>query len=464
MVLKTPLLAAKPPFDPPSPPNKPIISLHHGEAEWTAVYPIIERLYMKDRRKLRHIMQIMEENHNFKASQSLILSPSPDPLETSSLEFLTSIHDWSNSFYESLYTDGLHLQSNPSSPQTGKINRYDPEGLSFAFRTIVQLIQQGKGVLAGRLTRKAFLDIENMLQVEAPLFIWNVLEIMYHMVRLGQTQLLGMLLMQLVELASNTHEMQHPVIKMLKSLQKAVYLWEKHATLEKMQLLEEAWSLNADIIFSNYDSRLLVMYYRLVWESSCIKLGEDQLDDLDKWFSAVKSKIPHEDSYFQQAILFTDPNSTEKEPPRDYKITKALCVSAIQHRCTMTFGESNMASLVRLGLLKSRVLDEIDEQPSDEIPQSHTRFQARVMAYLMKVLMDVDRELGLDVDVADRMRNKIALREFGYSSTSPQVIHDMWQLEAFLQKEGHVAEAARIRIETYKRLEEYVDQVPVDEV
>ncbi|KAF5702523.1 hypothetical protein FMUND_13436 [Fusarium mundagurra] len=442
MVLKTTLLAAKPSSDPPSLPNKPIISLHHGEAEWTAVYPIIERLYMKDRRKLRHIMQIMEEKHNFKAS----------------------IHDWSNSFFESLYTDGLHLRSIHSSPRTAKINRYDPEELSFAFRTIVELIQRGKGILAGRLTRKAFLDIENMLQVEAPLFIWNVLEIMYHMVRLGQTQLLGMLLMQLVELASNTHEMQHPVIKMLKSLQKAVYLWEKHATLEKMELLEQAWASNADIIFRNYDSRLLVMYYRLVWESSCIKLGEDQLKALDKWFSAVKSKIPHEDSYFRQAILFTDPNSTETEPPRDYKITKALCVSAIQHRCTMTFGESNMASLVRLGLLKSRVLDEIDEQQSDEIPQSHTRFQARVMAYLMKVLMDVDRELGLDVDVADRMRNKIALREFGYSSTSPQVIHDMWQLEAFLQKEGHVAEAAKIRKETYKRLEEYVDQVPVDEV
>ncbi|KAI1052901.1 hypothetical protein LB506_009906 [Fusarium annulatum] len=514
MVLQTTLLAAKPLSDPPSPPNKPVISMHHGEAEWTAVYPIIERLYMKDRRKLRHIMQIMEEKHNFKASvqmykrrftkwgfykskqrnvktacknktttpkntpeaqkqpsaapchrQSLILSPSPDPLETSSLEFLTSIHDWSNSFYESLYADGLYLQNIHSPPRTAKINRYDPEGLSFAFRTIVELIQRGKGVLAGRLTRKAFLDIENMLQVEAPLFIWNVLEIMYHMVRLGQTQLLGMLLMQLVELASNTHEMQHPVIKMLKSLQKAVYLWEKHATLEKMKLLEQAWSLNADIICRNYDSRLLAMYYRLVWESSCIKLGEDQLDGLDKWFSAVKSKIPHEDSYFQQAVLFDDSNSKEEtEPPRDYEITKVLCVSAIQHRCTMTFGESNMASLVRLGLLKSRVLDEIDGQPSDEILQSHTRFQARVMAYLMKVLMDVDMGLGLDVDVADRMRNKIALREFGYSSTSPQVIHDMWQLEAFLQKQGHVAEAANIRRETYKRLEEYVGQVPVDEV
>jgi hypothetical protein len=397
-------------------------------------------------------------------SQLLILSPNPSLLETSSLEFLTSIHDWSISFFESLRTEGLHLQDTHPSQQAGKINRYDPEGLSFAFRTIVELIQRGKGILAGRLTRKTFLDIEAMLHAEAPLFIWNVLEIMYHMVRLGQTQLLGMLLAQLIELASNNHEMTHPVIKMLKSLKKAVYLWEKDATLEKMQLLEQAWALNAAIVCRNYDSRLLIMYYRLVWESSCVKLGVDQLEGIDRWFSAVKSKIPYEDSSFQQAILFSDPAADGTIPPKDYEITKALCVSAIQHRCTMTFGESNMRSLVRLGLLKSRILEEVEGYPGDVIPQSHTRFQARVMAYLVKVLVDVDRELGLDIDVADRMRTKIALREFGYSSTAPQVIHDMWHLEAFLRKEGHIAEAAKIRRETYKRLEEYVDQVLVYEV
>jgi hypothetical protein len=68
MVSKTPLLAAKPPSDPPSLQYKSILSMQHGETEWKAVYPILERLYMKDRRKLRHIMQIMEEKHNFKAS------------------------------------------------------------------------------------------------------------------------------------------------------------------------------------------------------------------------------------------------------------------------------------------------------------------------------------------------------------------------------------------------------------
>ncbi|KAF4343707.1 hypothetical protein FBEOM_2294 [Fusarium beomiforme] len=399
--------------------------------------------------------------------EPMILCPKQSHLETASLEFLTSIHGWSSLFFESLATEGLHLQNIHPSQRTAKINRYDPEGLSFAFRTIVELIQRGQGTLAGRLTRKAFLDIEPMLHVEAPLFIWNVLEIMYHMARLGQTQLLGMLLTQLIELASNLHDTTHPVIKMLKSLQKAVYFWQKDAALEKMPLLEQAWALNADIICRNSDSRLLVMYYRLIWESSCIKLRMEQLEGLDKWFSAVESKIPHKEYSFQQDILYSDPMTTDEAMlPKDYEITKNLCVSAIQHRCTMRFGESNMASLVRLGLLKSRVLEELKGHPSDAKSQmqSYARFQARVTAYLIKVLIDVDTELGLDVDVADRMRNKIAMREFGYSSTAPQVIHDMWQLEDFLRRRGQEAEAEDIRRETYKRLEEYVNQVPVNEV
>mgnify|MGYP004716886111 CR=1 FL=1 len=44
------------------------LPVHHSDNEWEAVYPIIERLYVRERRKLRHVMEIMEEKHNFKAT------------------------------------------------------------------------------------------------------------------------------------------------------------------------------------------------------------------------------------------------------------------------------------------------------------------------------------------------------------------------------------------------------------
>ena len=36
--------------------------------EWAALYSEIERLYVRERRKLRYIMQYMEREHGFKAT------------------------------------------------------------------------------------------------------------------------------------------------------------------------------------------------------------------------------------------------------------------------------------------------------------------------------------------------------------------------------------------------------------
>ena len=43
------------------------VAKQHTEAEWAAVYPHIERLYLREGRKLRHVRAIMEEKHQFKA-------------------------------------------------------------------------------------------------------------------------------------------------------------------------------------------------------------------------------------------------------------------------------------------------------------------------------------------------------------------------------------------------------------
>ncbi|KAM0430679.1 hypothetical protein ACHAQK_010630 [Fusarium lateritium] len=179
-------------------------------------------------------------------------------------------------------------------------------------------------------------------------------------------------------------------------------------------------------------------------------------------------------SFFREVVLSSHPPPTLTEaeilPPKDYKFIKDTSLSAIQHRHTMGFSEPNMATAVRLGLLKSRILEEIkDYSDSGKQMSRHQyhvdRFQARVTAYLMKLLVDIDLELGIGIDIAtDRMRGVIAMREFGYSTAAPQVIHDMWRLERLLRQGGHDSEADMIRKEAYERLEKYVDEVPLDEI
>ena len=38
------------------------------QGEWAAMYPEIERLYVLERRKLRHVVQVMKQKHGFKAT------------------------------------------------------------------------------------------------------------------------------------------------------------------------------------------------------------------------------------------------------------------------------------------------------------------------------------------------------------------------------------------------------------
>ncbi|KAF4966127.1 hypothetical protein FSARC_6178 [Fusarium sarcochroum] len=523
MVSQLAALAVRPATRVTTPHKAVNLPVHHSDDEWESVYPIIERLYVRERRKLRHVMEIMEGKHNFKATiqmykkrftkwgfsknkprstsgntritpqnqksqaiictrpaprQTLLVSPKLNPSAAASLEFLSCIHNWSTSFFESVNAYEFSLSQNHmlAPPPGAKGNRYDPEQLSFAFRIIVELIKSGQGVLAGRLTRKAFIDMEAMLHVEGPLFIWNVLEIAYTMANLGQTRLLDMLLLQLIQLASNIYDMTHPVAKMLRALRMAVYTWQKDSKLPPVPVLEKAWELNASVVMKNVDSRLLLMYYRLVWDSSCIRLPAEQVKGIDNWFATLYNKVPFNDSLFQEIVLSNHPDllllgpDDEIVPPKDYEAIKQICISGIQHRSTLNYDKPEMSALVRIGLLKSRILEEAIEHSTDaSIPRYQLyhmqRFLARVTAYLLKVLTEVDLERGFDVEIAmDRMRSIIAMREFGYDTTSPQVIHDMWQLEALLRQEGHHSEASKIRGETLKRLEEYVGEVPIDMV
>jgi hypothetical protein len=41
---------------------------HHSEDEWAAVYPLIEHMYVRERRRLRDVMTRMEEQHGFRAT------------------------------------------------------------------------------------------------------------------------------------------------------------------------------------------------------------------------------------------------------------------------------------------------------------------------------------------------------------------------------------------------------------
>jgi hypothetical protein len=66
--IEIPILASRPSWPVASIAPKPKLVLTHSDPEWAALYPEMERLYVRERRKLRYVMQYMESEHSFKAT------------------------------------------------------------------------------------------------------------------------------------------------------------------------------------------------------------------------------------------------------------------------------------------------------------------------------------------------------------------------------------------------------------
>lgn len=61
----------------------------------------------------------------------------------------------------------------------------------------------------------------------------------------------------------------------------------------------------------------------------------------------------------------------------------------------------------------------------------------------------------------ERMRGVVALREYGQDARNPIVIYNLSSLEALFRKRGFEEEANALRQEALRRLESYVENIPV---
>jgi hypothetical protein len=137
----------------------------------------------------------------------------------------------------------------------GQLRPPETKELSFAFKLVIDLLDRGHGDLAGRMARKAFLLVEDMLTLEGPALVWNLLEMMHYMVTLRHAQLFHILLAHLIALADGQMTETHPLPAMLRGLRELVGTmttvdpWPLSSALSF--LLERAWILNAEILFNH---------------------------------------------------------------------------------------------------------------------------------------------------------------------------------------------------------------------
>ncbi|KAK4157360.1 hypothetical protein C8A00DRAFT_11736 [Chaetomidium leptoderma] len=490
------------------------VAKQHTEAEWAAVYPHIERLYLREGRKLRHVRAVMEEKHQFKASPQMykkrfakwgfhknanrsrpgktateLTSPPRTPAITTvdacTMTLFAGINLWTSTFFQSadfkqcLASNGVWRQGPIYPPTSGRpALQYDPERASYAFRLVARLLRDGQGVLAGRLARKAFVQVEDMMLIEGPSFIWNLLDIMHAILVMGQGKLFHMLLVHLVGLASTHHVCKnHPAALILGSLMQLARHWSAETgagSLALREIVERGWLLNAGIVLDNFDARLLLLYYRLMWDSTPSALPEGKLRAVDLWFPLLDDKVPVVAAALQDANPCMDSavepagqaeSDTYNEPP-EYERIRDSTAAALRARYIADGVSPNMKVRIIQGLIKSRIAEGKDGTTIGKTKvraSSHAlRLFARILAFSTKVLVEVDVETGGDIDVAiEQLRGVVALREYGQDARNPIVIHDLGSLEALLLKKGFEEEANDLRQEALRRLESYVEDIPV---
>lgn len=418
-----------------------------------------------------------------KASQpeelgSMKTFPGLDRRDSLTLIFLTTVRTWSAAFFESVhYRDGF-----PQLPQAGHLRPSKIKEISFSLRLVVDLLDRGHGHLAGRMARKAFLLVEDMLTLEGPALVWNLLEILYFMVTLHHTQLFHMLLAHIIGLADGRLIKTHPLSSMLRSLQKLVEgmttvdHWLPSSALP--YLLEQAWTLNAEILFQNFDTRLFQLYCNIRWESCSInppkaimftQLEAQQVRSAStvapKAEEPLENTIFEEDSMAQRLFI----SRMDASPLRDYEMLRASSVATLREKANSILsrgpsfnGDSAILLRMLAGLVTARMLEGLPA-----IVES--RLHAGSVACAIRSSVDLNTEhhgdtLGEYLDVVERHRAIVALRGYAEGETDPQVVQEMWLLQDALVAAGEYKEAQEVERDSFRRMEEYIQDIPIDSV
>ena len=242
------------------------------------------------------------------------------------LTVLSSVGQWSAAFFESLQMpagSGASFQHRPSVEQL-ELEKTKEVGL--VLKLAVEALTRGRGTLAGRMARKAFILIETMFDLDGPALAWNLLVIMYDTVIAQQLRLFEMLLAHLLSLARCRMPKTHPLLAMLSTLQKiaihpgsgvsrhsspstestsssSTCLSPQQMTLTAIDpkipsnalesLLERAWTLNAEMIFNHLDIRFFQVYCSVDWDSSSMILPTKMVEAASKWFSRIEAQYKY---------------------------------------------------------------------------------------------------------------------------------------------------------------------------
>ena len=445
----------------------------------------------------------------------------PTPPESSyrdvqMLMLLTSVRTWSVAFFET----AMDIE-NPIHLSTWQLLHSNNKSINFTFKLVADLLDRGQGKLAGRMARKAFMMLEDMLTLDPPAFVWNLFEMMYYMVTLRHAQLFRMLLVHVTALVDTKMPEKHPLSTMLRGLSGLVGNlasetsnsaasspssstssdgtttefdpWRLSQALAP--LLERTWNLNAEILFEHFDPRLFHIYCRMLWDSCSIGPPTTVVNDADHWLNRIHDDgvlalatskyllMEISEHFGDEERVLAQPLTTSRKnfsPPEDYDMLRAgsitalrQCGDAIIQKKFFLYHDTTMLLSMLAGLAIANVLERLpmiyEENGIVVEDEKMLRLHASNFACVLKTLVDLDGELvGEEVwgtlGAVERFRAVVTLRQYAEGDTDPQVMRELWQFRDVLLAAGRLQEAIEIEQDAFGRMERYIRDIPVHSV
>lgn len=434
------------------------------------------------------------------------------------LFLLSSIRTYGVAFFESVQPRECCLAV-PT-----PIARQLPENITdvnLIFKLVTDLLDRGHGETAGRMARKAFLLLEEMLTLDVPALLWNLLEIMHHMVTVQHTQLFQMILAHVIALDNGRNSKTHPLTSILHCLRDFTLHLTKVVSTQgesspdspsssssasssvgsgepavsnsswlpsgyMLFLLERSWILNAEMVFNRFNPCLFSIYSRIHWDSCSINPPFTIFGVKDQWLRDIKShqiasSVPHlcvglqsktspidgDKKSLLQSSLVTDslPSLNDYESLRESSIAELLQYGDLILGKGASYA-GNTATLLPLlvGLVKHTLTGE-EQDAATDVPSE----QFDLVACALRTVMDLDQEQRSGerwtaTETICQIQSIIALRECAGGKLSPYVLREMWSLEEALKEAERYEEAQAVRNSAIARVEEYVQDIPVASV
>ena len=263
-------------------------------------------------------------------------------------------------------------------------------------------------------------------------------------------------------------------------------------------IVERAWTLNAEILFDHFDDRLFQLYLRIHWDSCSIEPPTAIIGAAKKWLANITSQqissttakaneperfielAPFEEDRLVQRVFATPMDAS---PPQNFELLRVSSIAALRNHASSILGEgagfagdTNTLLRILAGLVTVKILE---ERPTDtDLPDTKitgnltsriSRGQAGNVACAVRTSMDFNA--GYDgheacPDKVARMQSIVALRDYEYANngTDPRAIREMWLLEDALVAAGEHQKAWEVKQRAYRRLEMYIQDIPVHSV